>query len=308
MSEFPQVSIVITTFRPETKPFLDECIKSVYNLDYPKDRLEVILVGKKSYCPEYDGIKTIHTRDDRHTAEGLNYGINYASKDSKYYLYLNDDVILTKESLTQLIMTVGDGEVLANATSPCDNYLDYALLFMFEKAGNAKIMDRRFYEYADIKDDFEEMRNARSVYPKGIIFRPWLAMYATLIPKICWDKIGPQDENFKTGQCDMDFCFRARQHNIRCVTVLNSLIWHFGGKTSQHTLTDPLRVQNIEYFRQKWGQLPDGITEEELLRIKVRAETAKLQNAIDRISIIGSGEKAYTQDFTNEVMGIVRGI
>ena len=37
-----------------------------------------------------------------------------------------------------------------------------------------------------------------------------------------------------------------------------------------------------------------------------RQQVEKYKRALNRIAIIGSGEKAYTSDFTNEVMGIVR--
>jgi len=264
----PFVSVIITTFRPETKRYLDECIKSVHNLDYPKDRLEVLLVAKESYRPEYEGIKTIYTKDDRHTAEGINYGIRHASPEAKYFFYINDDVILTKECLSHLVDCVGDNMLLANGISPCDNYLNYALMFAIPDADGFHQFNKRYYKYEELQPHFAALRDAKSLYRRGAVFVPWLCMYATLIPRKLTDTIGLFDENFKTGQCDMDFSYRAKMAGYKTVAILDAVIWHFGGRTSSHTLDNKTRAENIEYFKKKWGVLPDGIGEDELAELK----------------------------------------
>lgn len=39
---------------------------------------------------------------------------------------------------------------------------------------------------------------------------------------------------------------------------------------------------------------------------EVRAENKQLRKALDLIGLLGSSDKAYTSDFTTQVMGIVR--
>lgn len=260
-----KVSIIVTTYLEKTKPYLDLCIESIRNLNYPKENLEVILVGKESYQPTYEGVRTIFTKDDRHTAEGINAGLKVISPESEYILYINDDVILTKNCLSRMIEAVGDEGIMANAISPCDNYLTYTLIMGFhDKNGDYVALSDRFYEYEHLKDHFQEMMNAESIYPMGTMLQAYLCMYATLIPRKVFDKVGLFDENFKTGQCDLDYCIRAQREGFKTITVLNALIWHFGGRTSSHTLNTKIRRDNILYFKEKWGFLPPGITEEML--------------------------------------------
>jgi hypothetical protein len=60
----------------------------------------------------------------------------------------------------------------------------------------------------------------------------------------------------------------AIEEGAHCISALHALIWHFGGTTSQTTMNNPLRLQSLEYFRQKWGSLPPGHPPDVLDRLK----------------------------------------
>jgi GT2 family glycosyltransferase len=245
-------------------------MRSINNLDYPKDRLEVILVGRQSYKPQYPGVTTIAPdSDDFHNPVGLNLGLRAIDKASEAVIVMNDDVILTKNSVAKLTLAFRNNKnIIANAISPCDNYFKYSLQMGFFKAGNFHFFKDKFYTYEQCEPHFEDMMNADSMYPEGYVNMPYLCSYATLISRECLDRVGLYDENFKTGQDDVDYCYRALDQGAQCVSAMQALIWHFGGTTSQTTMNNPLRLQSLEYFKAKWGQLPPGTADDILTKLK----------------------------------------
>jgi len=257
MKGHPKVSIIITTYRPESKPYLDLCIESIYRLNYPKDKIEVILVGKQSYKPQYVKVKTVAPDlEVFHNPIGVNYGMKLAASDSEFVMLLNDDVILTPNSLAHMMINMPGVPCVMAAISPCDNFYKYALTFpvTHTETKETKALDKRFYSLDDLKDYVPSMLNAESLYNHGIILTDTLCMYANLIPKKLWDDLGGFDEKFGTGGDDTDFCLRAkRDYGAVMAICLSSLIWHFGGASTNHTLTPEMREETRLYFHSKWG-------------------------------------------------------
>jgi len=247
---------VCATYLKENDRYLRVAIESVKNQNY--DNYEMILVSSGSHIPQDipKWIKHIHHEKQHHYPEAINSGVAQASPDSKYYLIINDDVILTKDSLVNLIHIAGDNEIILNPISNCDNYFKYNLVMGYEKNSDFVPMTKRFYRYDDLNGSFNELMNSKSIYPYGLIAQDFVCFYATLFPKKVWDKLGGLDGEFKTGQDDVDASMRAKQLGIPCGIAINSLIWHYGGATADIALTTDIRRQNIEYFSKKWGRLP----------------------------------------------------
>lgn len=258
-----KVSIVVTTYLESTKKYLDLCIASIHNLNYPKELLDIVLVGRKGYLPQYPGVRTICPEEESfHNSVGLNCGFKATHENSKYILMLNDDVILTKNSLSHLVNAVGDKKVMANALSPCDNGTTYEMAMGYQKNDQIVWFEKNQHRYEDFHpEDFYYIMNSDSLCPPGVIYASWLCQYATLMPRSVISDVGFFDENFKTGQDDLDHCIRAAKRGYRFVTVTSALIFHFGGTSAQSTLNIDLRVKNIEYFKSKHGFLPPGMTE-----------------------------------------------
>jgi GT2 family glycosyltransferase len=249
----PKVSIVVTTYHEKTRPYLDLCMESIRRLDYPKELLDVVLVSRRGYAPRFEGVHTVWPPPSEfHNPVGLNFGFKQTAADSKFILMLNDDTILTRDCLKNMVTAAGDAEVIMNPISPCDNYWKYQLHFGFKKDGEINILNDRFYRYEQLAPFADELMAAESVYAQGVIHTDMLCLYASLIPRKVWERIGEFDENFKTGQDDYDYCLRARALEIPRVILLNALIWHFGGVTAQSTLNDQIRLDNIAYFEKKW--------------------------------------------------------
>lgn len=249
----PKVSIVIPTLSPKSKDYLDLCMASIQNLDYPKELLDVVISSPQGYAPAYWGqALTYEHSGQRDFAEAINLGVNWTDTSSKYILLLSDDVIMTRDSLKNMIQTLGDTDAIVNATSNCDNYWKYVLSFTFEKGGERMGVLSRYFKLDDVREVTTELMNAKSLYPSGALFTDTLCFYATLIPRTVWDKVGRLDEQFKTGYEDSDYCSRARNLGIPLYIQLDAIIWHFGGITSEEYLTKEMSDKNLELYTKKW--------------------------------------------------------
>lgn len=253
---FPKVGIVCATYLESNQKYLDECLKSIKNLNYPKDRIEVMIKSSGDYEPEVDldtpYFHMLHHSRQIHYPESINLGIeelkNRFGDVFDYYLLLNDDTILTTNSLTQLVTGAKDSLAIHQPISNCDNGWRYYLPMPMS-------LNKRFYRIEEFSPIMLTlMTGAISEFPMSFIIPEWVALYATLIPKKVWDIVGPLDPKFKTGQDDVDYCKRAKAHGIPCLINLSALIWHFGGVTADQALTPEIRAENIRYFEEKWNE------------------------------------------------------
>lgn len=257
-----RVNIVIVTWDPKNQKFLDLCIESIQQLDYPKELIQVNIIARNGYLPQYEGCKTWAPEEDQfYPARAINHGFFVGSYfKPKYHLVLNDDVILTKDFLKNMVSIVGDNAFMANGLSPCDNGIAYQLAF---KLGNDFLHpDIRSFEYEQLALRLQECIDSGSLYGPGLVKQPFLCIYATLIPQTLVEAVGDWDENFKVGQDDLDYSLRAHQKGFGTMSVLNALCWHFGGSTVKTTLNQTMRYENVLYFKAKWDFWPPGLPQE----------------------------------------------
>ncbi len=238
----PKVSIVITAYLPASKAYLDLCVQSIWNLDYPKELLETIIVAPESYHPMYEGALTISPPEPTYGCpRGLNFGIAQAS--NEILLVLNDDVILTKDCLKPLL-----------------NYMSIEKLGILMPIGND--MQMRYwmplavsgpYRLENLGESAKELMNAPwKMQTPMLMLHDTLCIYAYMIRKSVHDEIGGFDESLISSD-DIDFCFRLRHKGYLNAIALDSLVWHAGGASADTTFTPEMRVRGKELFDQKWA-------------------------------------------------------
>lgn len=278
------LSIVITSYCEDAKRYLDLCVESIFNssFDVRKDA-EIILVTKPGYHPIYDGVKTC-SPDKKSFANpvGLNFGISQTNPKSKFILLCNDDVILSKDAIKNMIDSIGDGQCVVNPITQCDNGVCYHLHFPITTKLNGfdQTIDftDRFYRYEQIEPISKDIMNSQSIYPSGLIYQSCLYMIATLFPRSVLNKVGGFDENFETSHDDLDMSIRCRQENIPLFVCLNSFVFHFGGASSSKTQNDDLRVKGILYFKEKHGHYPPGMLPDIMEKVRI-SEASHLNQA-----------------------------
>lgn len=239
-----KVGIVVVTYLEENQKYLTECLKSIKGLNYPKELIDVVVIGSGEYVPFSHDFKVRHFAERKHYPEGVNLGVAELSRDCNYYFILNDDVILTEDSLFHL---VGGASLFPYAihqpVSNCDQGFRYILPI--------PEVTSRFYRLESVNP--EVLRTQKSTN-SGLIIVDWVPLYATLIPKVVWERVGPLDPNFKTGQDDVDYGKRARGFGVACMINLSSLVYHAGGATADLALTPEIRKENMDYFENKWKE------------------------------------------------------
>lgn len=251
----PKISIIIPTLNEKSKPYLDLCIDGIMSLNYPRELLDVSIISPTTYVPKYDGVKNMHhPTDERSFAEAVNYGILNSDQSSKHVFLLSDDTIPTRDSLQNLVNSIGDCELLMAATSNCDRGWKYDLHFTIpDNNGELLSIDNRYFRIKDLQGLEWNLKNSSSLYLQGVVYTDTLCFYAVLIPRSVINKVGLLDEKFRDGYEDSDFCHRAKLIKIPCAFELSSLIFHAGGATTSETLTAEITASNKKYFFEKWG-------------------------------------------------------
>lgn len=263
--ELPRVSIVITAYLKDSYEYLRNCVQSVHNIDYPKELLDVVIVTPAWYAPQFDGCKTIHPCVGAyHNPVAVNYGFRETNQDSKHVLMINDDVILTRDSLANMVEAIADHDMILGPISNCDNHGHYDLMFPVESCGQAYLLNERQYRIETIKEIIPEMMNTKSIYAVGLMYPPTLYLYANLFPRKVWNKVTggtkPEsigfDENYLTGFDDTDYCLRARQRGVKLGILFSALVWHCSGVSADVTMGDlksERRSESEAIFRKKWS-------------------------------------------------------
>lgn len=223
----PLVSIIILNYNG--KDFLEACLESVFQTDYPK--FEVILVDNASTDNSLELIKHLFRKETRLKvvensenlgfAEGNNVGLCYAN--GKYIVLLNIDTVTESSWLKELVSTMerdstigaaqskllklDDKEIIDSAGDIVDYYGTSAMI-----GGSWRERDTGQY------DSLREIFSARGA--------------AIILRKKIVDKIGLFDPDFFLSYEDVDLGWRIRLHGYKIVFVPNSVVYHAVGPVS----------------------------------------------------------------------------
>lgn len=250
----PLVSVIVCHHLPENRKYLDACLRSL-EAQVGVD-IEVLLMTDNYVPQDLPNYVQHHIVPDGSRWVGkVNLGVPKTDPRSKYLMILNDDVILSKYAIATMSRKTGDGGVIMNPMSNCDNgWLYHTPIELVTDAGPYFPLDKRFYESLEELHGLEWLIVAKPPGPNVVIPVPYVCFYATLIPRSVWNSVGPLDLQCRLSHDDEDYCYRARNIGIQSMVDLESFIFHFGGRTSSKTDTDPERAETHAYFNKKWGR------------------------------------------------------
>ena len=217
-----RVSVIIGAFSPRAKPYLDACVSACKQLDYPD--YEIVIVSPSSYAPQYSGCRTVSPEgEDYPLAHNINFGAAMADPASEYLFFINDDCEPRSDSLSQLVkrLKFSPGIGLLQAASNDSN------LGAFEILQNEK-------------------------YPPALIYRDTLCLFAFLIRREVFAKVGLWDTNL-LGMDDVDYSWRTRQAGYLNAIELSAYVRHEGGVTTSSKSAE-WRRESERIFNEKWGQ------------------------------------------------------
>lgn len=247
-----KVSIIVLGYLENNRHYLEACLRSVANLEYPKDLLDITLVSPYGrsviYPQDVLDMRIVSPPEPGSFSKSVNAGIKASNKDSDYYLILSDDTVITHNALNNMVK-YGDNCVIG-PVSNCDNDWKYKVhlpVTGFE----------RFYELGkDSELALGMMIKADSPWPQGALLTDTLCFYAVMIPRKVWNELGPLDESFNMGYEDSFYCYKARLAGYQCVVAMDALVYHAGGKSSE-LITPEMRENNERLFADKCQKLEE---------------------------------------------------
>ena len=205
----PTVTIIFPNYNGGREPL--ECLASIKKLNYPKDKIETIVIDNNSHDgsdreikKRFPDVRLIKNKQNIGFAPAVNMGIQKAKGD--YIFTTNDDIVLEKNSLKTLV----------------------EFSFKNPKAG---VLGGKIFYKSDPKKICSQgyMMNkfTGDVYVAGGTPYPdWVQGCALLIPKSVIDKIGPLDPDYKLSFDDYDICQRARRAGFEVVYVPKAIFHH----------------------------------------------------------------------------------
>jgi len=224
----PNILIAIIVLNFNKRNDILDCLKSIFNLEYPE--IEVIVVdngstdgSSEAIKSEYPDVHLVESKKNLGVAGGRNIGIKYADQkfNYKYLLFLDDDIIIEKKALTEMV---------------CSFYKDKSIGIVAPKCllsktpgviGYAGGMSVNLFSGKIINIGGGEKDEGQFDKPGFISSCGGLC----LISRELINQVGIFDEKFNPyGWEDVDLSLRARQKGFKIFYNHKAVIYHKGGK------------------------------------------------------------------------------
>lgn len=249
----PKVSVVLLYHEPKNEAYIDLALESIRRQDIDK---EVIVVDSSETSKNYpEWVTAITVSHTTGSAVAANMGVNQTNPESKYIMFCNDDIVMGRDALAELVHTMDniDVPVIMNPYSNTDVGMYYYSPIML----NHKTFPRQFPIESTTMLEREAMMECAPFGRQVLLPVPFVCFYATIMHRKTWMDLGGLDEFYESGPDDRDFCIRAFQkYGIPSLINLRPNIWHFGGQTIATKDPEAVaanRVKNAQYFEQKFG-------------------------------------------------------
>lgn len=211
------VSIILVNYNGED--FIEECLDSLRQIDYPKENYEVILVDNASkdnsvklVKENFPEVKLIKSDKNLGFPGGCNLGVDVAK--GEYLVFLNTDATVDKFWLNELVDTISSDERIG----ACSSQVLYA--------SNKTIINTvgGFWSVLGIPGSLGEGK-IRDSYKNGtLISSPTGA--SMIIKSDVYRAIGGFDNDYFLYCDDADIGWRLWNRKMKVVFVSSSIVYH----------------------------------------------------------------------------------
>ena len=197
------------------------CLESIRKCTYIPVNKVIIDNGSNNEVKQYLESQgdIIYIRKGRMTfAQAINEGIK--ATNSKYVCFLNDDTIVSKNWLENMLKSCKNSMV--GVFSNCDKG------WLHNESINIDRIDllpgqNTIYQINQIIPQIYDYKHSGNDKEQ-----PWIAFYCTLMERDLINKIGLLDDKFINSGEDVDYCYRAKKMGYNIVQCYNSFVFHFG--------------------------------------------------------------------------------
>jgi cellulose synthase/poly-beta-1,6-N-acetylglucosamine synthase-like glycosyltransferase len=113
LRNFPSVTFLVPAYNEEKH--IESCLKSLVNLDYPKDKLKIIVVNDGStdktadIAKKFKGVTVVYKKNEGSKAAAMNYGMKFV--DTELVACMDADSFASKDYLKKVIGHFKDDKV-----------------------------------------------------------------------------------------------------------------------------------------------------------------------------------------------------
>jgi GT2 family glycosyltransferase len=218
---WPKVSLIVANLN--VRDMLRECLRSIYELDYPDYEVIVVDTGSTDGAPdmvsrEFPGVKLIRERMTG-VIPAINKGL-VASRGDIIAFVLNNDETYSRAWLKNLVdeLCLSEEKKIVGGVRA-----KYEARNIVQAAG---IM-RAPFRFHGSMDLFPYRGMSIDNLPKKPFEVDYL--YTLVFRRELIDLIGLCDEKFRVYFEDADYCERARRAGYKILTVPNAVSYHRGG-------------------------------------------------------------------------------
>lgn len=220
ISIHPKVFVLILSYNGMR--WLEDCLPSVLNMDYPNSEVVVIDNGSTDGTAEYLQIKfpqvqIVEINPNVGYARGFNAGLKYAAaRGAEYFLVMNNDTVIDRGALTALVEIAATKDRVGFVTGKVYFY-DRPEVFQSVGKHDDPILWNGDYIGWGEKDtgQFEEPAE-----------RVWADDVFTLVNRKMYDEIGGYDPQFFLQCEEWDWQVRAKKRGWRIYYSPTAKLWH----------------------------------------------------------------------------------
>lgn len=223
----PAVSIIIVNWNGER--FLQACIKSILKINYPKNKIEIIVIDNNSADYSVEKAKTIYSKirifknnKNEGFAKGNNIGIKLAK--FSHIVLLNNDTEVSKQWLRNLVSSLDLKNKVGGAIPKTVYYKNPEII------NTAGIMLRRNRTWPMIERGINEKDHGQ--YNKKELVDGFSGV-SVLLHKKMLDEVGLFDEKFFMYFEDVDLSWRAKKKGWKFMYAPSAIVYHHHSATTK---------------------------------------------------------------------------
>ncbi|MFZ4648188.1 MAG: glycosyltransferase family 2 protein [Patescibacteria group bacterium] len=213
------------------------CIASLENQVIPTNfNLQILIIDNNSEdgCTEklqkkFPNHQFIFNKKNLGFSKGVNQGIDFCSKESDYFLLVNNDAELEKNCLGSLI------------ESSANKYLTGPVIFY---KNEPRLVWQGGGFFSKLKMNISVPDKNQTLFSKSLQEVDYLSGCILLIPKNLIESIGKFDEKFFFYGEDLDYCLRAKKYGLKVIYNPNAQSWH-NIKRAAVSRTSPFVLENL---------------------------------------------------------------